>query len=47
MQDLAIEYFKSARRYCYVTPTSFLELISSFKILLEQKQNETTTFKKR
>ncbi|XP_073385492.1 uncharacterized protein [Physcomitrium patens] len=47
VQDLAVDYFKTARRYCYVTPTSFLELISSFKVLLDQKQADTLTLKKR
>lgn len=33
--------FKSQlKRHYYVTPTSYLELISTFRILLEEKRNE-------
>ena len=36
-----------ARRHFYVTPTSYLELISSYKDLLKKKQKEIDTKKKR
>ncbi|KAL2633853.1 hypothetical protein R1flu_005332 [Riccia fluitans] len=47
VQDMAVEYYSQLRRYCYVTPTSFLELINLYKSLLEQKQNEVKGFKHR
>lgn len=34
-------------RYNYVTPTSYLELISSLKLLLGKKRGEILKFKKR
>lgn len=34
-------------RYNYVTPTSYLELLSTFLKLLSEKRNEVTTAKKR
>ena len=34
-------------RHNYVTPTSYLELISSFKTLLGNKRNEVMKMKKR
>jgi dynein heavy chain len=34
-------------RYNYVTPTSYLELLSTFLKLLAEKRNEVTTAKKR
>nr|AML30857.1 axonemal inner arm dynein heavy chain 1 [Marsilea vestita] len=47
IQDLAQQYFSTMRRYCYVTPTSFLELISAFSKLLEIKQKEVRGQKQR
>ncbi|BFI29560.1 dynein axonemal heavy chain [Marchantia polymorpha subsp. ruderalis] len=47
VQEMAVDYFTQLRRYCYVTPTSFLELINLYKTLLEQKQNEVKGFKHR
>ncbi|XP_069471802.1 dynein axonemal heavy chain 7 isoform X2 [Ambystoma mexicanum] len=42
------EKFRSElQRYNYVTPTSYLELISTFKTLLEKKQNEVMKMKRR
>lgn len=35
------------RRYNYVTPTSYLELLSTFLKLLSEKRSELTTAKKR
>ena len=34
------DYFTSLRRYNYVTPTSYLELLNTFKILLQKKRVE-------
>ena len=34
-------------RYTYVTPSSYLELLSSFKRLITQKQDSTMKAKKR
>lgn len=36
-----------SRRYNYVTPTSYLELLSTFLKLLSEKRSELTTAKKR
>ncbi|KAL3693679.1 hypothetical protein R1sor_007330 [Riccia sorocarpa] len=47
VQEMAGDYYSQLRRYCYVTPTSFLELINLYKSLLEQKQNEVKGFKHR
>uniref|UniRef100_A0A6I8NXA9 Dynein axonemal heavy chain 12 n=1 Tax=Ornithorhynchus anatinus TaxID=9258 RepID=A0A6I8NXA9_ORNAN len=35
------------QRHNYVTPTSYLELISTFKVLLEKKRNEVMKMKRR
>ncbi len=37
-RDLSERYFAELGRYNYVTPTSYLELISTFKGLLEKKR---------
>lgn len=34
-----IEYLRMERRYNYTTPTSFLELISFYKLLLDKKRD--------
>lgn len=34
------EYFETQRRYNYVTPKSYLELIGFYKFLLDQKRTE-------
>ena len=36
--DLSNRYLAEARRHFYVTPTSYLELISSYKDLLQKQQ---------
>ncbi|XP_017857964.1 PREDICTED: dynein heavy chain 7, axonemal [Drosophila arizonae] len=41
-QDLSAKFFKMLHRYNYVTPTSYLELIQTFKALLSQKRNNIT-----
>ncbi|KAH9163072.1 hypothetical protein LEN26_000647, partial [Aphanomyces euteiches] len=39
------EYFSILRRYFYVTPTSYLELLSTFKNVLVSKREEVNTMK--
>ena len=38
---LAIQYFKETSRHCYVTPTSYLELIKTFETSLAEKRHNT------
>ncbi|TYZ65632.1 hypothetical protein PybrP1_006817 [[Pythium] brassicae (nom. inval.)] len=38
--DMSRRYFETQRRYNYVTPKSFLELISFYEILLKQKKED-------
>nr|KAF6494562.1 dynein axonemal heavy chain 7 [Rousettus aegyptiacus] len=45
--DLSTSFFVELQRYNYVTPTSYLELISTFKLLLEKKRSEVMKLKKR
>ncbi len=40
-------YFEILRRHNYVTPTSYLELIQTFKVLLSSKRNEVMQLKQR
>ena len=40
-------YFEILRRRCYVTPTSYLELIKTFKSLLGQKRMQLLTLRNR
>lgn len=40
-------YFNILRRHNYVTPTSYLELIRTFKTLLEKKRLQIMTMKSR
>jgi len=40
-------YLDEQRRYNYVTPTSYLEVLSTFKTLLAQKREEVGTAKRR
>lgn len=42
-QTLSEQYLLRLNRHNYVTPTSYLELIHTFKGLLEKKRNETKT----
>ena len=46
-RDLSIRYLLELGRHNYVTPTSYLELIGSFKNLLGGKQDETMKAKRR
>lgn len=46
-QDLTREYLRQLNRHNYVTPTSYLELINTFKDLLGRKRKEVLQGKKR
>ncbi|XP_023288729.1 dynein heavy chain 7, axonemal-like [Orussus abietinus] len=46
-QDLSEEFLVRARRHNYVTPTSYLELINTFKELLSRKRGEVLEGKRR
>merc|ERR1719247_2504175 len=39
-EKAAVDYLAMARRPTYITPTSYLELISSFKMVLKQTRQE-------
>ncbi|XP_055967922.1 dynein axonemal heavy chain 7 [Sorex fumeus] len=45
--ELSTSFYIELQRYNYVTPTSYLELISTFKILLKKKRSEVMMMKKR
>lgn len=45
--DMSQRYFSRLRRHNYVTPTSYLELILTFKTLLNVKRNEVDTARNR
>ena len=38
VQEMAVDFLAQLRRHYYVTPTSFLELINTYKSLLQMKQ---------
>ena len=40
VQKASTEYYETQRRYNYVTPKSYLELIGFYKFLLDQKRTE-------
>lgn len=42
VEAMTVEFFDTQRRQCYVTPTSYLELLSTFKTLLAAKRKEVT-----
>nr|XP_022323965.1 dynein heavy chain 7, axonemal-like isoform X6 [Crassostrea virginica] len=46
-RDLSQRFFLELERHNYVTPTSYLELISTFKSLLDKKRDEVMKQKKR
>lgn len=46
-RDMSERYFERLRRHNYVTPTSYLELILTFKTLLNIKRNEVAMAKER
>ncbi|XP_051046156.1 dynein axonemal heavy chain 7 [Phodopus roborovskii] len=45
--NLSMSFHNELQRYNYVTPTSYLELIYTFKLLLEKKRNEVMKMKRR
>lgn len=47
VRDLSVRFVEQLGRHNYVTPTSYLELISSFKSLLATKRGEVLKSKKR
>ena len=47
VQELSLVYRDELRRYYYVTPTSYLELIKTFQTLLETERSKVTTAKRR
>lgn len=47
VQKVSQHYLEAEKRYNYVTPTSYLELISFYKKLLEKRQNEMNCMIKR
>ena len=47
VQKLATKFLQSERRHYYVTPTSYLELLSSFQGLLAKRQDEVKALKTR
>lgn len=47
VQKLSEQYYSQLRRHNYVTPTSYLELILTFKTLLKAKRSEVDTFRNR
>lgn len=47
VRDLSESFYQSLRRKNYVTPTSYLELIMTFKTLLDIKRQEIMTLKQR
>ncbi|XP_059835308.1 dynein axonemal heavy chain 3 [Hypanus sabinus] len=46
-RNLSTKYFSVLRRYNYVTPTSYLELIQTFKVLLNMKRHEIDLMRNR
>jgi len=44
VQALSKHFLAKERRHVYITPTSYLELIHSYKTLLSKKQNEVGRF---
>nr|XP_031838488.1 dynein heavy chain 7, axonemal-like [Nomia melanderi] len=46
-QDLSLEFLRKAKRHNYVTPTSYLELIKTFKDLLMRKRKDALEGKRR
>eukprot|EP00055_Hartaetosiga_balthica_P018142 m.129163 g.129163 ORF g.129163 m.129163 type:complete len:2586 (+) comp9459_c1_seq4:2-7759(+) len=47
VRNLSQSYYNTLRRHNYVTPTSYLELIQTFKGLLDMKRQEISTLQKR
>ncbi|XP_021092936.1 dynein heavy chain 3, axonemal isoform X6 [Heterocephalus glaber] len=47
VKNLSLDYYNTLRRHNYVTPTSYLELILTFKTLLNSKRLEVDTMRNR
>ncbi|KAH0504188.1 Dynein heavy chain 3, axonemal [Microtus ochrogaster] len=47
VKTLSVEYYNTLLRHNYVTPTSYLELILTFKTLLNSKRQEVDTMRNR
>ncbi|KAM8960487.1 dynein axonemal heavy chain 3 [Pelodytes ibericus] len=47
VKELSDSYYNTLRRHNYVTPTSYLELILTFKTLLNSKRHEVDTMRNR
>jgi len=47
VEHASARYLEEQRRYNYVTPTSYLEVLSTFKTLLALKREEVSTAKRR
>ncbi|XP_019505362.1 PREDICTED: dynein heavy chain 3, axonemal [Hipposideros armiger] len=47
VKELSLDYYNTLRRHNYVTPTSYLELILTFKTLLQRKRQEVDTMRNR
>lgn len=47
VKELSLDYYNTLRRYNYVTPTSYLELILTFKTLLNSKRQEVDMIRSR
>uniref|UniRef100_A0A667I2I8 Dynein axonemal heavy chain 3 n=1 Tax=Lynx canadensis TaxID=61383 RepID=A0A667I2I8_LYNCA len=47
VKDLSLDYYNTLRRHNYVTPTSYLELILTFKTLLNTKRHEVEMMRNR
>lgn len=42
INDANLEFLQMERRYNYTTPTSYLELINFYKLLLDKKRDKIT-----
>ena len=47
VKKLSLDYYNTLRRHNYVTPTSYLELILTFKTLLNKKRQEVDMMRNR
>ncbi|XP_076997717.1 dynein axonemal heavy chain 3 [Tamandua tetradactyla] len=47
VRNLSLDYYNTLRRHNYVTPTSYLELILTFKALLNSKRQEVDMMRNR
>ena len=47
VSELSARFLTKERRHYYVTPTSYLELLLSYKDMLRERQNDVSTVRKR